>query len=149
MYVSTLGLRSDQQTCECAAKLDVKAAFASLSAFSFPEMRTCEGIHAMITLKERQKKWMNMHRRFERVRKQKRLWHRKKRQAMTERERGGKGVSRTQKCSDGYKGKEKERKTERERGERQRERERERERDREREERENRQKDRQRECERV
>ena len=38
MYVSTLGLRSDQQTCECAAKLDVKAAFASLSAFSFPEM---------------------------------------------------------------------------------------------------------------
>ena len=27
MYVSTWGLRSDQQTCECAAKLDVKAAF--------------------------------------------------------------------------------------------------------------------------
>ena len=47
MYVSTLGLRSDKQTCECAAKLDVKAAFASLSAFSFPEMPTCEGIHAM------------------------------------------------------------------------------------------------------
>ena len=47
MYVSTLGLRSDQQTRECAAKLAVKAAFASLSAFSFPEMPTCEGTHAM------------------------------------------------------------------------------------------------------
>ena len=47
MYVSTLGLRSDQQTRECAAKFDVKAAFASLSAFSFPEMPTCEGTHAM------------------------------------------------------------------------------------------------------
>ena len=47
IYVSTLGLRSDQQTCECVAKLDVKAAFASLSAFSFPEITTCEGIHAM------------------------------------------------------------------------------------------------------
>ena len=42
MYVSTLGLRSDQQTCEYAAKLDAKAAFASLSAFSFPGMPTCD-----------------------------------------------------------------------------------------------------------
>ena len=47
MYASTLGLRSDQQTCECAAKLEVKVAFASLSAFSFQGMPTCEGIHAM------------------------------------------------------------------------------------------------------
>ena len=30
MYISTLDLRSDQQTCERAAKLNVKAAFASL-----------------------------------------------------------------------------------------------------------------------
>ena len=57
MYVSTLGLRSDQQTCECAAKLDVKAAFASLSAFSFPEMPTCEGIHAMTICRHLGLRW--------------------------------------------------------------------------------------------
>ena len=34
MYIFILGLRSDKQTCEPAAKLDVKAVFAHLSAFS-------------------------------------------------------------------------------------------------------------------
>ena len=42
VQISTLDLRSDQQTCERAAKLDIKAAFAaafaSLSALPFPEM---------------------------------------------------------------------------------------------------------------
>ena len=36
MYIFTLGFRYDQQTCERAVKLDAKAAFASLSALSFP-----------------------------------------------------------------------------------------------------------------
>ena len=49
MYVSTLGLSSDLHRCERAAKLDVKAAFASPSALSFPEMPTCEGIQATTT----------------------------------------------------------------------------------------------------
>ena len=47
MYITILGFSSDQQICEPAVKGDVKAAFASPSAFSFPEMPTCEGIHAM------------------------------------------------------------------------------------------------------
>ena len=47
-YIFTLGLKPDQQTRERAAKLDVKATFASLSALSFPIMPTREGIHAMI-----------------------------------------------------------------------------------------------------
>ena len=42
-----IGLSCDQQKCERTAKLDVKAAFASLSALSFPVMPTCK-IHAMI-----------------------------------------------------------------------------------------------------
>ena len=44
MYISTLGFRSDQNRCERAAKFDVKAAFASPSALSFPEMPTCGGM---------------------------------------------------------------------------------------------------------
>ena len=44
MYITILGFRSDQQICERAVTLDVKAAFASPSAFSFSEMPTCEGI---------------------------------------------------------------------------------------------------------
>ena len=35
--------------CDRAAKLDVKAAFASPSALSFPEMPTCEGIQVTTT----------------------------------------------------------------------------------------------------
>ena len=48
MYTTILGFRSDQQICERAVKLDDNA-IASPSALSFPEMPTCEGIHAMIT----------------------------------------------------------------------------------------------------
>ena len=44
----TLSQRSDQQTYERAAKLHVKAAFASLSVLSSPAMPTCEGTHSMI-----------------------------------------------------------------------------------------------------
>ena len=40
IYISILGFRSDQNTCECLAKLDVKAAFASPSALPFPKMPT-------------------------------------------------------------------------------------------------------------
>ena len=49
MYITILDFRSDQQICERAVKLDDNAAFASPSALSFPEMPTCEGIHAMTT----------------------------------------------------------------------------------------------------
>ena len=48
VYIFTLDLRSDEQTRESGATLDDKAAFASLSALSFPKRLTCEGIHAMI-----------------------------------------------------------------------------------------------------
>ena len=39
--LSTLGFRSDQHRSEIKAKLDVKAAFASPLALSFPEMPIC------------------------------------------------------------------------------------------------------------
>ena len=48
MYIFILDSRSYQQICERAAKLDVNAVFASLSALSFPVMPTCKGIHAVI-----------------------------------------------------------------------------------------------------
>ena len=44
-----LSFRSDQPRCDRAAKLDVKAAFASPSALSFPQVPTCEGIQITTT----------------------------------------------------------------------------------------------------
>ena len=46
MYIFTLGPANKHVSTE--AKLDVKAAFANLSALWFPVMPTCKGIHAMI-----------------------------------------------------------------------------------------------------
>ena len=69
MYVSTLGLRSDQQTCECAAKLDVKAAFASLDREiglmsredkireKVGEVGVCSSTAEVDNLRERERDW--------------------------------------------------------------------------------------------